>query len=90
MKPAFFTLLTLALAAVLLLSPAGAALLAQEPAPSRPPGVPEASWIPLSERAGILVTRLRPNGVDGRLMIEINGRWINANLTADPRILPAH
>ena len=78
MKSLFFAFLAIALVAVVLLNPPRATLAQTEPA--IPPGVSEESWIPLSDRAGILITRTSPRNLQGRVVIEINGQWAGIDL----------
>ncbi len=80
MKSLFLAVLMVALVAVVLLNPARATLAQTEPA--MPPGVSEESWIPLSGRAGILITRLGSGtgGPQGRVVVEIDGQWTDIDL----------
>ena len=83
MKSLFFGLLAIAVVAVFLLNPTRTTLAQTEPA--MPPGVSEESWIPLSDRAGILITRppreLRPaQPPQGRVVVEIDGQWTDIDL----------
>ena len=81
MKPLFLALTVLTLAAVFLLNPARATLAQTEPA--MPPGVSAEAWIPLSDRAGILITSpgsppaRQPHG---RMVVEIDGQWTDIDL----------
>ena len=85
MKSLFFAFLAIALA-VVLLNPKRATLAQTEPA--IPPGVSEESWIPLSDRAGILITRTGPRNLQGRVVIEIDGQWAGIDLINRGGITP--
>ena len=82
MKSLFVALLAIALVTVVLLNPTRATLAQTEPA--MPPGVSEESWIPLSDRAGILITRTGPRDLQGRVVIEIDGQWEGVDLINRP------
>ena len=95
MKSLFFAFLAIALVAVVLLNPPRATLAQTEPA--IPPGVSEESWIPLSDRAGILITRIGPRNLitttpprnlQGRVVIEIDGQWAGIDLINRGGITP--
>ena len=80
MKSLFLALAVLTLAAVFLSNPARATLAQTESAMS--PGVSAEVWIPLSDRAGILITRSGspPQQPQGRMVVEIDGQWTDIDL----------
>ena len=89
MRSLLFAFLVLAVVAVFLLNPARATLAQTEPA--MPPGVSVESWIPLSDRAGILITRSESRQgqpPQGRLVVEIDGQWTDMNLISRGGVTP--
>ena len=92
MKVIFLTSGAVALVTVLLLNPAGATWLqTAEPEQTMPPGVTEEFWVPLSARAGIVLSSAEINqDMRGLLFVEMDGQWINVQLTGDPRLRPLH
>ena len=80
MKSLAFGVLAIALLTVFLLNPARTTL--AQTGPAMPPGVSEESWIPLSDRSGILITRSGSdtNDPQGRVIVEIDGQWTDIDL----------
>ena len=88
MKPLFLAILVAAVATAFLINPAQTTLAQTEP--TQPPGVSEDSWIPLSDRAGILITVIRSgtNRPQGRVLVEIDGQWTDIDLLSRSGFVP--
>ena len=89
MRSLLFAFLVLAVVAVFLLNPTPTILAQTEPA--MPPGVSAESWISLSDRAGILITRSESRQgqpPQGRVVVEIDGQWTDMNLISRGGMTP--
>jgi hypothetical protein len=89
MRSLLFAFLVLAVVTVFLLNSTPTILAQTEPA--MPPGVNAESWIPLSDRAGILITRSEARQgqpPQGRVVVEIDGQWTDMNLISRGGMTP--